>query len=115
MKFSSTPQLDSLVVTGIPEIKYDDMFDILDDITITQNFNEFFANKGQNLGSAIKTSGLPKVNDANHARDSVFALELINEPQLIEIINSVKGDSAPGWDETTSKTIKDYFLLLLSR
>lgn len=75
---------------------------------LSAQFNSYFANVGTNLASAIVPVGPPVVEDAGHARDSVFALEPINHDQLINIIKSIKGGSAPGWDNIPAKILKDY-------
>lgn len=47
------------------------------------------------------------VKDADHAIDTIFTLQLIRNHDLLAVIKSVRGHSAPGWDSIATFVIKD--------
>ncbi|XP_039299017.1 uncharacterized protein LOC111051755 isoform X5 [Nilaparvata lugens] len=48
-----------------------------------------------------------KVDDADHATDAVFALCPVTHNELIAVVVSMRGGSAPGWDGIPTKLIKN--------
>jgi hypothetical protein len=73
---------------------------------IAQNFNNYFASVGQRLAEAIDP-----VDDfdeeVNLTTRSEFVLRPVSHQELIKIIMSIRGASAPGWDSIPAKLIKD--------
>lgn len=73
---------------------------------ISENFNNYFASVGSQLASALRTDGPADVDDADHAVQAVFALRPVTQTELFEIVASMRGNSAAGYDGIPSKLVK---------
>lgn len=76
------------------------------------NINDYFANVGTNLANEILDNSFTTekllaldVKVENKPLCS-FCLLPTDEMEIISIVNSLKSDSAPGWDEITTRIIK---------
>jgi hypothetical protein len=74
--------------------------------TIAQNFNDYFASVGRRLAEAIPTVDDPGEEGIVTAQ-SEFLLEPVTQAELTNIIMSIRGSSAPGWDSIPARLIKD--------
>lgn len=79
---------------------------------ISNAFNQYFANVGSQLASAINPTGPPGVEDADYALDSVFELRPVTHQELYDCVMSMRGHSAPGCDGIPVQFIKDNFYAL---
>jgi hypothetical protein len=73
---------------------------------IGNDFNMYFASVGSRLAEALNPAGTLEVDDADYVTNSVFFLRPVTEDELTDVIRSVRGNSAPGWDGIPTKLIK---------
>jgi hypothetical protein len=81
---------------------------------ISNSFNRYFASVGEQLAEAINPSGPSEVCDLDHVISAAFELRPVTESEIINIVSSMKGRSAPGWDSIPTKLLKDNVQGLLS-
>jgi hypothetical protein len=74
---------------------------------ISNEFNDYFACVGRRLAEALDPAGPLEVDDADHAAGSEFWLRPVTRGELSEVVGSIRGNSAPGWDKIPSKFIKN--------
>ena len=86
---------------------------ITDKVDICNGFNDFFINVGCTLDKKIPRSNTnPLEFMVGTYQQSIF-LKPVNQNELILIINKMKSNSSPGWDDITSESIKKVHLNLL--
>lgn len=81
---------------------------------ISNSFNEYFASVGSQLAEAINTSGPPLLVDADHGTDAIFEMQPVSRQQVLDVVKSLKGGSAPGWDGISTDLIKNNIQHLLT-
>lgn len=84
-----------------------------DTVDLANNFNKYFASVGSQLAEAIKTSGPPLLMDADHRTDTVFEMQAVSQQQILDVVKSLRGGSAPGWDDISSNIIKNNIQYIL--
>lgn len=79
---------------------------------VAESFNTYFRQIGKKMASKIIPPNVKFDVEKNKNNMSMF-LRAINENELIIQINSLKNNSAPGWDGITVQILKDNHLCLL--
>lgn len=74
---------------------------------VANDFNEYFANVGNNLASKIISGGIPVVDDNDHVAESVFVMRQATEADVLFYVNGLRGGSAPGCDGVAASLLKD--------
>jgi hypothetical protein len=73
---------------------------------IVEAFNSFYINLGSSLAAKISVSNLSPYDTLkpNHSNSAVFLPA--TEQETLQIINNLKNDSSPGWDNIPNSVIK---------
>lgn len=79
--------------------------DISDCKDISNSFNDFFINIGQQLNKNIKPVKF-KINSSLKTNKNSFFLKPITKNELIQCISTLKNNSAPGPDKINTMTLK---------
>jgi len=79
---------------------------------VAEEFNKYFSRVGENLASALDSSGEPVVNDEAYATQTVFTLHTVTEEELLKYVTSLRGGSAPGFDCISADFLKQHFNVL---
>lgn len=79
---------------------------------VADDFNNFFAEVGSDLARQIDTGGDLVVNDQHFKSEAEFTLKTIDELELLNYINSLRGGSAPGYDSISADFLKQNFKTL---
>jgi hypothetical protein len=77
-----------------------------DIINVANTLNNYYVGVGANLAKVIPPASEVVVEDGDYVADSNFQLEPISEAQLVQVVNKLKGGSAPGVDQIPAKLIK---------
>ncbi|KAG8322486.1 hypothetical protein J6590_022936 [Homalodisca vitripennis] len=51
------------------------------------------------LAGAIAPRGVTEVDDADYAVESVFTMKVISQQEIFNVVISLRGRSATGWDD----------------
>ncbi|KAG8335364.1 hypothetical protein J6590_070100 [Homalodisca vitripennis] len=54
--------------------------------------------RGEQLAGAIAPRGVIEVDDADYAVESVFTMKVVSQQEVFDVVKSLRGRSAPGWD-----------------
>lgn len=73
---------------------------------ISNSINNYFSSVGSRLAEDIKPSGPAEVSDADHSVMSVFELQPVTRQTIFDVVYSIRGQSAPGWDAIPANLIK---------
>jgi hypothetical protein len=82
-------------------------------IQVCNSFNKYFASVGSCLAGALRPTGPPDVEDADHASRSEFVLYPVTFQLITHIVKGLRGGSAPGPDAVPTKLIKNYLHLII--
>jgi hypothetical protein len=74
---------------------------------ICDNFNKYFTSVGSSLSRSLNPIGEPEIRDYEFGAETVFEFKNVTEKEVMEVINSLKGKSAPGYDLIPTKIIKE--------
>jgi Txe/YoeB family toxin of Txe-Axe toxin-antitoxin module len=80
---------------------------------ICNSFNNFFINIGNTLEKKIPQSNRSPLDFMYGSFTNNLFLNPVNESEILLIINKMKSNSSPGWDEITSDSIKKTHIYLL--
>jgi hypothetical protein len=86
---------------------------ITDKKEICNSFNNFFINIGNTLDKKIPPSNINPLKFMSGNFDQSIFLKPVTENELIMIINKMKSNSSPGWDDVTSDSIKKVHMNLV--
>lgn len=78
--------------------------DLVNDKDISENFNNFFINVGENMANKIQVDKLLKRRNINGCNN--MFLKPISENEIMKTINELKNKSSPGEDKISSKILK---------
>ncbi len=81
---------------------------------VANNFNTYFVNVGSNLANALPARGGPLVvDDTVFSTRHVFTLEPVTEDQVVQCVGEMRGNSAPGFDDISTKFLKQHLIHLV--
>lgn len=89
------------------EIKHCDKI-ITDKRIIAETFNSYYATIGEKMANNILTNRTKSVkrDEMSHSKDSIFLVP-VTEREVVNIVTSLKQNSAPGHDNISTKVLKE--------